>query len=160
MSYEFKKLSDVELLEEVPEGANALIEADGVICKVPGSNLGGGNSIPTAILESDLSADSDGFYSATCKNMTYDEVKAIFKSGGSVNARLLSPPGMEGGWFVQDSISIISSYVDRADAGVELVQFLFYATLQEPITPLFFYWGPTGVISTSGDKALGWGLPT
>lgn len=44
MSYEFKKLGEVEALEEVPEGANALIEVDGAIKRVPGSNLGGGTT--------------------------------------------------------------------------------------------------------------------
>lgn len=42
MAYEFKKLGDVEALDEVPENANALIEVDGAIKRVPGSNLGGG----------------------------------------------------------------------------------------------------------------------
>lgn len=40
---EFKKLADVESLTEIPEGANAFIEVDGVIKKVPGEGLGGGN---------------------------------------------------------------------------------------------------------------------
>lgn len=42
MSYEFKKLSEVEALPEVPEGAKVLAEANGQIVRVPGSGLGGG----------------------------------------------------------------------------------------------------------------------
>lgn len=41
MSYEFKKLSEVEALTEVPEGAKVLAEANGQIVRVPGSGLGG-----------------------------------------------------------------------------------------------------------------------
>lgn len=42
--YEFKKLSDVTLLDSVPEGATVLAEVDGVINRVPGDGLGGNNS--------------------------------------------------------------------------------------------------------------------
>lgn len=52
MAYEFKKLGEVEVLEEVPEGANALIEVGGDIKRVPGSGLGGGGGIKTAIIKS------------------------------------------------------------------------------------------------------------
>lgn len=41
MAYEFQKLSEVEALTEVPEGASALIEVNGDIKRVPGSSLGG-----------------------------------------------------------------------------------------------------------------------
>lgn len=42
MAYEFTKLADVPALEEVPEGANAFIEVEGEIKRVPGDGLGGG----------------------------------------------------------------------------------------------------------------------
>lgn len=42
MAYEFKKLSDVTLLDSVPEGATVLAEVDGAIRRVPGDGLGGG----------------------------------------------------------------------------------------------------------------------
>ena len=41
MSYEFKTLGSVEALNEVPTGANALVEVDGAIKRVPGDALGG-----------------------------------------------------------------------------------------------------------------------
>ena len=46
MAYEFKTLGSVEALTEVPENANALVEVDGAIKRVPGGALGGssGNS--------------------------------------------------------------------------------------------------------------------
>lgn len=42
MAYEFKKLSDVTLLDSVPSGATVLAEVDGAIRRVPGDGLGGG----------------------------------------------------------------------------------------------------------------------
>ena len=41
MSYGFKKLSEVAAMNEVPEGAKVLAEANGKIVRVPGSGLGG-----------------------------------------------------------------------------------------------------------------------
>lgn len=41
MAYEFKTLGSVEALTEVPENANALVEVDGTIKRVPGGALGG-----------------------------------------------------------------------------------------------------------------------
>lgn len=40
--YNFKRLTDVEALPEVPEGANALVEVNGEVKRVPGDGLGGG----------------------------------------------------------------------------------------------------------------------
>lgn len=44
MAYEFKTLGSVEALIEVPENANALVEVDGAIKRVPGGALGGGSN--------------------------------------------------------------------------------------------------------------------
>lgn len=45
MSYEFKKLSEVEALTEVPEGATVLAEVGGAIKRIPGEGLGGGGGV-------------------------------------------------------------------------------------------------------------------
>ena len=50
MTYTFKKLGEVEALTEVPEGANALIEINGAVKRVPGSGLGGRGAIKTAVI--------------------------------------------------------------------------------------------------------------
>lgn len=44
MSYEFKKLSDVDIVETPSETANVLIEEDGVIKKAPKTAVGGAGS--------------------------------------------------------------------------------------------------------------------
>lgn len=96
MAYTFKKFSDVEALTEVPEGANALIEINGAVKRVPGSGLGGGNGIKTAIIK-DSAYDNaisgvSTFVSAapkvtySCINMTFDEVCTLILAGEPVNA--------------------------------------------------------------------------
>lgn len=99
---DFVKLGEVEALDSVPEGANALVEVDGEIKRVPGSGLGGGAGIKTAIFtakpESAASAIStlaagDGARTdngssnkltveAECLNMTIYEAAEIIASGG------------------------------------------------------------------------------
>lgn len=116
MSYEFTKLADVPALEEVPEGANALIEVDGAIRRVPGDGLGGGG-FPTAIIHLNPDSASDAsiasladltggmatfaagdnarvssaatVYTATCDNMTYAEAKAILLAGEILDAKVV-----------------------------------------------------------------------
>ena len=39
MSYNFKKIMDLELVNEVPEGANVLIEADGATKRLPSTAI-------------------------------------------------------------------------------------------------------------------------
>ena len=40
MAYEFKRLADVELLDEVPEGCSVLAEVGGIEKRLPGEGLG------------------------------------------------------------------------------------------------------------------------
>ena len=92
MSYEFKKLSEVEALTEVPEGAKVLAEANGQIVRVPGSGLGGsGGGIKTAIIKSsDYDQALQGVQSYdsakpeitySCINMTFEEAYEALKNG-------------------------------------------------------------------------------
>ena len=88
MNYEFKKLGEVEALSEVPENANALIEVDGSIKRVPGSGLGGATGIKTAIIRdteyinyiSEIStmASMNVF---ECINMTFEEAYETLLNG-------------------------------------------------------------------------------
>lgn len=57
MSYDFKKLGDVELLDSVPDGANAFIESNGEIRRVSGASLGGDES-NVAIIRVTLPSDT------------------------------------------------------------------------------------------------------
>lgn len=89
MAYEFKKLSEVDALTEVPEGANALIEINGDIKRVPGSGLGGATGIKTAIIKDSgydsaisgvqtMKADA---LTCECINMTFEEAYETMANG-------------------------------------------------------------------------------
>lgn len=87
MAYDFQKLADVELLEEVPEGATAFVEVDGNVKRVPGSGLGGGG-IATAILRmsaEDMAPTADApsveKFPITCDNYTYAQAQATLTAG-------------------------------------------------------------------------------
>ena len=91
---EFKKLADVEALTEIPEGANAFVEVDGEIKRVPGEGLGGAGGVKTAVIKSDmydeflayLSGANGGRVAASpepvysCINMTFEEGLELINS--------------------------------------------------------------------------------
>lgn len=89
MSLDFKKIGDVELLEQVPDTANAVVEVDGAFKRVPGSNLGGGG-IKTAIIKSSVYDDAivglqtmvaDSEITFSCTNMTFEEAYSTMAAG-------------------------------------------------------------------------------
>lgn len=75
-TYEFTKLSQVEALAEVPENANALVEVEGAIKRVPGSGLGGSASGGGAPFVVNFSVDSDGNISS---DKSYEEQFSAYK---------------------------------------------------------------------------------
>lgn len=91
MSYNFKNLADVELLEEVPEGCTAFAEVDGVVKRVPSKGLGGEGGIKTAIIkDSEYDNALAGLSTAgaagprltyECTNMTFEEAYQTMASG-------------------------------------------------------------------------------
>lgn len=83
MSYEFTKLGAVEALTEMPESANALVEVDGAIKRVPAS-AGGGVCIVNVSCET---TDGETFTNAT-KDKSYAEVKAAYDAGAFLHCRL------------------------------------------------------------------------
>ena len=101
MSYEFKRLSQVEALTEVPEGAKVLAESNGQIVRVPGSGLGGSGGIKTAIIKSsdydqmiqylkgELPSPPSGDVTYECINMTFDEAYKALENGEPINAHLM-----------------------------------------------------------------------
>lgn len=174
-TYKFKTPDDLELLVEVPETANAIVEVDGEMKRVPGSNLGG-DSIPTAIFKLDVGdtaslslnggvavasdtedkarAAADTVYTATCENMTYDECKALLLAGELVRFRLCVN---DGATMAMNAMDISSGYVNLG--GPELIGAVFVSTLflitggsSEEVT---MYWGTNGVISSNLNDAVG-----
>ena len=69
MSYEFTKLSDVPVVAEFPEGANAVIETNGEIKRCPSSGGGSG-------FEYDFIIKSADGVSFTLETGTYEAINA------------------------------------------------------------------------------------
>lgn len=74
-TYNFRKLSEVEQLETVPENANAIVEVDGEIKRVAGGGLGGsgGGGVLTVTIVTDGT-------SCQCDDTTFAELKAALDS--------------------------------------------------------------------------------
>lgn len=175
-TYKFKTPDDLELLEEVPETANAIVEVDGEMKRVPGSNLGG-DSIPTAIWKLDtgdtaslslnggvaVASDTDDkarasaadtVYTATCENVTYDECKALLLAGELVRFRLCAN---DGATVAINAMDISSGYANLGAAeliGAEFVSTLFLITggSSEKVT---MYWLPNGTITNDTNAITG-----
>lgn len=81
MSYAFTKLSDVPVVAEFPEGANAIIETNGEIKRCPSSGGGGGVELIT------LTKEGETFTAS--KNS--EEIIALINSGKL--PMLILPPG-------------------------------------------------------------------
>lgn len=146
MAYEFKKLGEVEALESVPEGANALIETNGEIKRVPGSNLGGGGGIKTAILVMDAESMEAETQTATCSNMTYDEAKATLAAGEPLNAILtISMSGMS---QCASATAIVYASAEASGLATEVVGLMFAPEGEQ----MAFYWTADG-ISTAEPTA-------
>lgn len=84
MSYAFTKLSDVPVVAEFPEGANAVIETNGEIKRCPSSGGGGGVELIT------LTQSGETFTAS--KNS--EEIIALINSGKL--PMLIVPPGAGG----------------------------------------------------------------
>ena len=97
MMYDFKKLADVELLSEVPEGASAFVEVDGAVKRVPGSGLGGGG-VATAILRYEVSDERI----ATRPDLTEGVATAILRYEVS-DKRIVTRPDLTEEPFVCDN---------------------------------------------------------
>lgn len=82
----YKKLTDVEVMEEVSENSMALVNENGVLKQVPcGAGFSGG--APTSL---SIICDSNGDYHA---NMTYAEFRAGFINGTIFDGTCITTDG-------------------------------------------------------------------
>lgn len=123
MAYDFQKLADVELLEEVPDGASAFVAVDGTVKRVPGSGLGGGGGIATAILR--LGSESNASTNAvtmeatipvdklriTCDNYTYEQARAVLEAGNPLTAMIFVSVNNMTGWMSCSQIAFSDNYI-------------------------------------------------
>ena len=97
MATEFKKLSEVAMLEEASETAHVLIEENGEIYRVPKTAVGGGNvgGIKTAIIRDSRYLNAIAVVSTMqsqtpaviyeCINMTFEEAYETMAKGEPLN---------------------------------------------------------------------------
>ena len=151
MSYEFKKLSEVEALTEVPEGAKVLAEANGQIVRVPGSGLGGsGGGIKTAIIKSsDYDQALQGVQSYdsakpeitySCINMTFEEAYEEMANGEPMTAHLML--GGDGAMNMPGIVYFVGTMFNKVPCII----------IVENLTSLNLYWTADG-LSTTGPGA-------
>lgn len=122
MAYDFQRLADVELLEEVPDGASAFVAVDGVVKRVPGSGLGGGG-VATAILRqsSENNASTNATMKAvitpvnklpiTCDNYTYAQARAVLEAGNPLTAMIFMSENNMSGWISCSPIVLSDNYI-------------------------------------------------
>lgn len=136
---EFKKLGEVERLTEVPEGANAFIEIDGEVKRVPGEGLGGGG-IKTAIIKSSnydsaLSGVQPRIAEVTyeCVNMSFEEAYQTMEMGKPLMAF-----GMFGGEGALNEVGNVS-YAGTMINGVPCLAIMF------TIYNMMLFWTADGI---------------
>ena len=122
MAYDFQKLADVELLEEVPDGASAFVAVDGVVKRVPGSGLGGGG-VATAILRftSESNASAKAVKRITlptvkklpimCDNYTYAQARAVLEAGNPFAAMLYQSDSNSASWSYSLNVFLTEQYI-------------------------------------------------
>lgn len=123
MAYDFQKLADVEMLEEVPDGASAFVAVDGTVKRVPGSGLGGGGGIATAILRFDNESNAStnavtrtasipvNKLPITCDNYTYEQARAVLAAGDPFTAIIFMSEGNFLGWKNCLQVALFDNYI-------------------------------------------------
>ena len=144
---DFKKLSEVDLVEEVSNTANVLIEEDGQIKRASKTKVGGAGSdsvIKTAVITSSayVSHVSNvapyGGVSTTysCRNMTFEEAYEALTTGVLINVKLFD-------YYSGDGIGLIDLIPFAAIDGN--VQFIALQNLASKPT---LYWTSSGISTT------------
>lgn len=149
MSYEFKKLSEVEAMTDVPEGAKVLAEVNGQIRRVPGSGLGGsGGGIKTAIIKDsnydqviqfmkgELQSPPSGDATYECINMTFEEAYEALANGEPMNAHLMM--FVEGAMNLPGNVSFAGTRINNVPS-IGIISPTFNITL---------YWTADGISTT------------
>lgn len=100
-----KKISELEEIDEAPEGATLLAYADGALKRLKAGNVGGGkravfkvdmgSDVSTANLMSGVmvAASDSQTYSATCDTITFEEAKNALLTGEYVGVGAIMHAG-------------------------------------------------------------------
>ena len=86
MAYEFKKISNVEVVAEPTDSANVLIEENGVIKKAPKTAVGGAGGDSTFVIHGTPGEGNVPMMSYTVMNIdrTFDEIVVAINEGKRV----------------------------------------------------------------------------
>jgi hypothetical protein len=137
MAYEFKKLSDVEALTEVPENATVLAEVNGAIKRIPGNGLGGSSS--GLVISLDLSGDNETFKANSTANMTLADAMAAFQSG------TLGTPVIKTTYQEMPVSASVSMCVDcSAMLGADCLGMFMNYVAESQLRLEMFYWSADG----------------
>lgn len=153
MAYNFAKLADAELLESVPENANAFVEIEGAVKRVPGSGLGGsktavivideGTASSVSLLSASDGARATSETTATCENMTFEEAKAAILAGVFAANILATQYGATVVFLVSGAIYFPAESPKAKASAASTPENIMLAA-----DSLNLYWTPDGVISS------------
>ena len=145
----YKNITDVEVLNEMPEGATALVNDDGelkqVACEKMGSPIIGGG-VATAFFKQDgydnvlagvAVAHAAPERTYTCINMTFDEACQVVMSGQPIEVIFMTT--RDGGLFFQPAYNVVYGATPR----------LIYA---ETDTGISVYWTSDGISAEEPGK--------
>lgn len=111
---EFKKLSDVEVVEKPTESANVLIEENGVIKKAPKTAVGGGGVHTVLIdgLNENKITVTDGIYEAleAFLDGVYTDVRVMWRENVDGKSTRIFPVNFISRYPGDDYISISCEY--------------------------------------------------
>lgn len=144
---DFKKLSEVDLTEEVSDTANVLIEEGGIIKRAPKTKVGGAGTdsvIKTAIItssnyDSHISEVSTYVGAApvttySCKNMTFEEAYEALTTGTPIDIKFLDYKNSS----IMQDVVLISVPANNSVIGISCVEI-----------GLSLYWTSSGISTTA-----------
>ena len=152
MAYEFKRLADVELLDEVPEGCSVLAEVDGAEKRLPGEGLGSSSNAlilvgttasggeEMSLMNISTLGSSAPTFESIVANITLQEALAAFDAGEISMAAV---------YVIQDGVtSMVPSFVydGRPTYGIECL------VIYVPTASISFFWTVDGI---SIDEPVG-----
>lgn len=105
------------------KGASAFVAVNGTVKRVPGSGLGGGGGIATAILR--FTSESNASTKAvtrvainpvnklqiTCDNYTYEQARAVLEAGNPLAAMIFMSENNMSGWISCSQIAFSDNYI-------------------------------------------------
>lgn len=90
MSYEFKKINEVEILETVSDEAHVLVEEDGAIRRAPKTEVGGAGGEIDGIIYNTTIPNYVSTDSASVVNFDFTTIKEKFLAGKEIAVMLHS----------------------------------------------------------------------